>query len=67
MKREVKEEAGVDFEPQALIGVETQGMSWVRVTFSGMSIMYYYTFLTLSPIMSTNAVYCSHLLWYTRH
>ncbi|XP_065891536.1 8-oxo-dGDP phosphatase NUDT18-like [Dysidea avara] len=35
VKREVKEEAGVDFEPQALIGVETQGMSWVRVTFSG--------------------------------
>ena len=35
MKREVKEEAGLEFEPQALVCVETQGMSWVRFTFSG--------------------------------
>ena len=35
VRREVKEEAGLEFEPQALVCVETQGMSWVRFTFSG--------------------------------
>ena len=35
VKREVKEEAGLEFEPQAMICVETQGMSWVRFTFTG--------------------------------
>ena len=36
MKREVKEEAGLDFEPEALVQIESyEKMSWFRFTFSG--------------------------------
>ena len=36
VKREVKEEAGLDFEPNALVQVESyEKMSWIRFTFSG--------------------------------
>jgi len=52
VKREVKEEAGVDFEPQALIFVETQGMSWVRVTFAGTCTCFAYdTSVPIHPMI----------------
>ena len=35
MKREVKEEAGVDINPTKLLCVETTEGSWFRFTFSG--------------------------------
>lgn len=35
MKREVKEESGLEFEPEALLSVECQDYSWVRFTFGG--------------------------------
>lgn len=35
MKREVKEEAGVEFEPQALILIESQSYNWIRFTYTG--------------------------------
>ena len=44
MKREVKEEAGLDFEPNALVQVESyEKMSWIRFTFSGMFITHTHT------------------------
>lgn len=40
MKREVKEETGLDFEPEALFHVEGyEKMSWIRFSFSGMLII----------------------------
>ena len=48
MKREVKEEAGLEFEPEAMICVKTQGMSWVRFTFTGMRLcMYVYRIMQI--------------------
>ena len=35
MKREVKEEAGLDFEPEALLSVECHAHTWVRFTLTG--------------------------------
>ena len=35
MKREVKEETGVEFEPEALIAVELGSHKWVRFTLTG--------------------------------
>ena len=36
VRREVKEEAGVDFEPLSLIGIESQqSYRWLRFTFTG--------------------------------
>ena len=36
VRREVKEEAGVDFEPLSLIGIESQrSYQWLRFTFTG--------------------------------
>ena len=35
MKREVKEEAGYEFNPKALIAVEFQSFNWIRFTFIG--------------------------------
>lgn len=35
VKREVKEESGLDFEPEALLSVECQAYSWVRFTLGG--------------------------------
>ena len=35
MKREVLEEAGLDFEPEALVAVEYQSFYWIRFTLTG--------------------------------
>ena len=35
VKREVEEEAGLKFEPEAVIAVECMSHSWIRVTLSG--------------------------------
>ena len=35
VKREVKEESGMDFEPEALLAVECHAHSWVRFTLGG--------------------------------
>ena len=35
MKREVKEESGLDFEPEGLIAVECHSHYWVRFTLGG--------------------------------
>jgi 8-oxo-dGDP phosphatase len=35
VRREVKEEAGLDFDPQALIAMEFQSHRWIRFTFTG--------------------------------
>ena len=35
MKREVKEETGMDFEPEALIAVDCGSHRWVRFTLAG--------------------------------
>lgn len=35
VKREVKEESGLDFEPETLLSVECQSYSWVRFTLGG--------------------------------
>lgn len=35
VKREVKEESGLDFEPEALLSVECHAHSWVRFTLGG--------------------------------
>lgn len=35
MKREVKEESGLDFEPETLLSVECQSYSWVRFSLGG--------------------------------
>ena len=35
MKREVKEESGLDFEPEALLSVECHTHTWVRFTLGG--------------------------------
>ena len=40
VQREVKEETGLEFKPQALIHIEGyEKMSWIRFTFSGMCIV----------------------------
>ena len=36
VKREVEEESGLTFEPEAVILVECLSAMWVRVTFTGM-------------------------------
>ena len=35
VKREVKEESGLDFEPEALLSVECHAHTWVRFTLGG--------------------------------